>query len=131
MDYQWSEFMTTSVVLTTVAALALIALVSPAAAYHGTEVVDGCGDARPTGADISALSVISKAGPGDDGLITVEMALCAAPVKGVKYRVHFDYKDEIASTRNTACRTTSDTIAVHASGAAEAKNVGPVAITVD
>ncbi len=123
--------MTRSVVFTTVAALALIALASPAAAYHGTEVIDGCGDAQTKGADISALSVISKAGPGDDGLITVEMALCAAPVKGVKYRVHFDYKDEIASARNTACRTTSDTIAIHASGVAEAKNGGPVAIKID
>ncbi len=123
--------MTRSVVFTTVAALALIALASPAAAYHGTEVIDGCGDAQTKGADISALSVISKAGPGDDGWITVEMALCGAPVKGAKYRVHFDYKDEIASARNTACRTTSDTIAIHASGVAEAKNGGPVAIKID
>ncbi len=120
-----------SVVFTIVAALALIALASPAAAYHGTVDVDGCGDAHTKGADISALSVISKAGSGDDGWITVEMALCGAPVKGAKYRVHFDYKDELASTRNPACRTTSDTIGVHTGGAAETKNGGPVAITVD
>lgn len=123
--------MRTSVVFTTVAALALIALASPAAAYHGTEVIDGCGDAQTKGADISALSVISKAGSGDDGWITVEMALCGAPVKGAKYRVHFDYKDELASERNPACRTTSDTIGIHTGGAAEAKNGGLVAITVD
>ncbi len=120
-----------SVVFTTVAALTLIALASPATAYHGTEVVDGCGDARAKGVDISVLSVISKGGSGEDGLITVEMALCGAPVKGVKYRVHFDYKDEVASTRNTACRTTSDTIGIHTGGSVEAKDGGPVAITVD
>ena len=120
-----------SVVFTIVAAMAVIALASPATAYHGVEVTDKCGDARAKGADISVLSVISKAGSGEDGLITVEMALCGAPVKGAKYRVHFDYKDEFASGRNTACRTTSDTIAVYANGAAEAKNDGPVAITVD
>ncbi len=131
MDYQWSEFMRRSVVFTTVAALALIALASPAAAYHGTVDVDECGDAPTKGADILALSVIAKATTGDDGWITVEMALCGAPIDGVKYRVHFDYKDEIASTRNTACRTTSDTIGIHTGGAAEAKNGGPVAITVD
>ena len=120
-----------SVVFTTVAALTLIALAFPATAYHGTEVIDGCGDARAKGTDISVLSVISKSTTGDDGLITVEMALCGAPVKGAKYRVHFDYKDEVASARNPACRTTSDTIAVHTGGAAETKNGGPVAITVD
>ena len=51
MDYQWSEFMRTSVVFTTVAALALIALASPAAAYHGTVDVDECGDAPTNGGD--------------------------------------------------------------------------------
>lgn len=119
------------VTLMTVAALTLIALASPATAYHGTEDIDGCGDAQTKGTDILALSVVSKSTTGDDGWITVEMALCGAPVKGAKYRVHFDYKDEVASARNPACRTTSDTIAVHTGGAAETKNGGPVAITVD
>ena len=59
------------------------------------------------------------------------MALCGAPIDGVKYRVHFDYKDEIASARNTACRTTSDTIGIHTGGAAETRNGGPVAINID
>jgi len=35
----------------TVAALALIALASPAAAYHGTVDVDECGDAPTNGGD--------------------------------------------------------------------------------
>ncbi len=61
----------------------------------------------------------------------MEMALCGTPVKGAKYRVHFDYKDEFSSARNPSCRTTSDTIAVHAGGTAAARNGGPVAITVD
>lgn len=119
------------VTLMTVAALALIALASPAAAYHGAVDVDECGDAPTKGADILALSVNAKAASGEDGWITVEMVLCGAPIDGVKYRVHFDYKDEIASTRNTACRTTSDTIGIHTGGAAEAKNGGPVAIKID
>ena len=119
------------VTLAAVAALALIALASPAAAYHGAVDVDECGDAPTKGADILAFSVDSKGTSGEDGWITAAMALCGVPVKGAKYRVHFDYKDEFASGRNTACRTTSDTIAVYANGAAEAKNDGPVAITVD
>ncbi len=120
-----------SMVFTTVAALALIALASPAGAYHALGEIDGCGDAPTKGTDISALSVVSKAGSGDDGWIVVEMALCGAPVKGAKYRVHFDYKDETASARNPACRTTSDTIGVHTGGAAQARNGGPVTTNID
>jgi hypothetical protein len=119
------------VTLAAVAALALVALASPAAAYHSAVDVDECGDAPTKGADILALSVDSKGASGEDGWITVAMALCGTPVKGAKYRVHFDYKDEIASARNTACRTTSDTIAIHASGTADARNGGPVAINID
>jgi hypothetical protein len=119
------------VTLAAVAALALVALVSPAAAYHGAVDVDECGDAPTNGADILAFSVDSKGTSGEDGWITAAMALCGVPVKGAKYRVHFDYKNEFASARNEACRTTSDTIVIHTGGAAEAKNGGPAAIKID
>lgn len=131
LNYQWSEFMRISAIFTTVAALAMFALASPATAYHATGDIDGCGDAPTKGTDISSLNVSSKAVSGEDGVITVEMNLCGAPVKGAKYRVHFDYKGEFASSRNEACKTLSDTIGIHSGGSAASKNGSPVIINLD
>lgn len=120
------------VTLTAVTALALMALTSPGAAYHGDDVADQCGDASPGGGDISAMSVISRADPsGRDGVITVTMFLCAAPTGGAKYRVHFDYKDDLASDRNPSCVNTSDAAAVHVAGPNGPRNTGPGTIRVD
>lgn len=120
-----------SLVFTTVAALALIALASPAAAYHSAVDVDECGDAPTKGTDISALNIDSKAVADEDGWIIVGISLCGAPVKGAKYRVYFDYKDGFSSSGNEDCRTMSDTIGIHTGGSAATKNGGPVVTNID
>lgn len=118
--------------LTAVTALAVIGLASPGAAYHGAEAADECGDASPGGADISALSITSRADPsGRDGVITVAVILCAAPIGGASYRVHFDYKDDLASQRNPSCVDASDATMVHAPGPDGPGDTGPGTVRVD
>lgn len=119
------------VILTAVTALGVLGLASPGAAYHGVDVADECGDASPGGVDISALSVLSRADPsGRDGAITVMIFLCAAPIGGASYRVHFDYKDDLASERNPSCVNTSDATSIHAIGPNGPKDSGPGTIRV-
>ncbi len=120
------------VILTAVTALGVLGLASPGAAYHGADIVEECGDASPGGGDISVLGVLSRADPsGSDGVITVTMILCAAPIGGASYRVHFDYKDDFASERNPSCVNTSDATSILAIGPNGPRNSGPGTIRVD
>jgi len=82
---------------------AALILVSSAAAVPAVEVWDDSIDKVQGAADIRRLTVDSD---GKD--ITVELVLVAEPVDPVKYRIHFDYENDLAVDGNLTCITTSD-----------------------
>ncbi|KKL61731.1 hypothetical protein LCGC14_2192370 [marine sediment metagenome] len=112
--------------LAAVVALVLIGPVNPSSAI-APPVADGCVDASPDGVDIDTLDVVSN---GGTDLITVTMTLCAVPVDGAKYRVHFDYADDLASGGNLLCETTSDDTSMLTRRNSLFKSTGPGTISV-
>ena len=125
------------VIITAAAILAMFGFANPSVAVTDA---DGCADASPNSVDIDVLSATS-----DGADITVTMLLCAVPVTGAKYRVHFDYDDgnglatnvtrtagscAITAPVTNAKGTTSDDTAMRAIRPNGTKDTGPGTIGV-
>ncbi len=125
------------VIITAAAILAMFGFANPSVAVTDA---DGCADASPNSVDIEALTASS-----DGTNITVIMTLCAVPVSGAKYRVHFDYDDgngladnvtrtagscAITNPVNNPRGTTSDDTAMRSIRPNRTKDTGPGTIGV-
>ena len=128
------------VIITAAVILAMFGFANPSAAFPDNATVNDGDDATPNQADILTLTATSDGdgkGAGNGEIIVTMVLQGVSTLNGVKYRVHFDYTDDLATDHtpgDNGCEvgvrgTTSDDTMKTTRRGGGFKDTGPGAIT--